>query len=466
VPDDSVRNVVLILTDQHRASASGYAGDPLALTPRLDALARQGTVFTGAHTPSPVCVPARQSLITGRYPHAHGAMTNGQWLGPEEVTLGHVAAKAGMATAAIGKMHFAGPERHYGFGERWDYEDYARAEPRAAGDAASGMAYRDRYGERAPGQALPTLPATNPLDRAYWAGPSPFSAEAHVESYVTRESIRFMEQHRDERFLLVCSYFKPHDPMTPPAEFWDLYAGREIPAPPRMETEDAALPAAMRNRRRVLGVDGFGEDEWRAAIRGYYGNLAFVDREIGRVLDALSALGLDEETLVIYTSDHGELLGDARHGGHAGKQVFYDAAWRVPLVVRHPGLGKMGTAATAEEPIPALVDLVDLFPTVAEAAGLPLPAGRHGESLIPELSGEHTWARVRDHVFSQLHFRNATRPHYGVRTVDWKLALYEPGEEQLFDLRNDPDERLNLYREAPERVDELRELLAADLALT
>ena len=453
---DHVRNVLLILTDQHRASACGYAGDALAHTPHLDRLAKEGVLFAGAHTPSPVCVPARQSLITGRYPHAHGAMTNAQFLGPHEVTLGHVAAEAGMATGAIGKMHFAGPERHYGFYERWDYEDYARAEPLAAGDAASGMAYRDRYGERAPGHDLPTLPATNPLDRAYWAGPSPFPAERHAEAYVTRESIRFLERHKDERFLLVCSYFKPHDPMTPPADYWALYEGREIPVPARFP--DAALPAAMRARRRVLGVEGFGEAEWREAIRGYYGNLAFVDAEIGKVLAALMGLGLTDETLVIYTSDHGELLGDPHHGGHAGKQVFYDAAWRVPLLVRHAGLSAGGRAS------PALADLVDLFPTIAEAAGLPLPVTTHGTSLMPVLTGQRE--RVRDHVFSQLHARNATRPHYAVRTEDWKLALYEPGEEQLFNLRNDPEERKNVSARHADRVGELQRLLEADLALT
>jgi arylsulfatase A-like enzyme len=181
------------------------------------------------------------------------------------------------------------------------------------------------------------------------------------------------------------------------------------------------------------------------------------------VLAALTSLGLDDETLVMYTSDHGELLGDPRHGGHAGKQVFYDAAWRVPLVVRDP----RAAAAQSGDRVDALVDLVDLFPTIAEAAGLELPALRHGVSLSGVLSGVRERERqpARDHVFSQLHARNATRPHYGVRTGDWKLALYEPGEEQLFDLHRDPDERHNVFAQHPERVEELTRLLETDLAL-
>jgi choline-sulfatase len=462
-----VRNVLLLLTDQHRASATGYAGDPLASTPHLDRLAARAAVFTGAHTPAPVCVPARQSLITGRYPHAHGALTNAQFLASDEVTLGHVAADAGLATGAIGKMHFAGSERHYGFRERWDYEDYAREQPLAAGDAACGMAHRGCYGARTEGRALPTGPDTNPIDRAYLAGPSPFPAEAHVESYVTRESIRFMERHRDERFLLVCSYFKPHDPMLPPAQFWERYAGRDIPLPDRTDSARETVAVGERRRRRMLGVEAFGDDEWRDAIRGYYGNLAFVDQEIGAVLGALDALGLRDDTLIIYTSDHGELLG--ARGGHAGKGVFYDAAWRVPLLVSHPhlhraageaGAGGGGTAAPA---LAGLVDLVDLFPTVAEAAGLPLPAGRHGVSLVDALAGAAPAAR--DHVSSQFHLRDAARPDYGVRTADWKLAHYEPDDEQLFDLRRDPAETVNVYDRHPEQVARLRALLAQDLAL-
>ena len=457
MPLSPVRNVLLILTDQHRASATGYSGDPLAFTPSLDRLAARSAIFASTHTPSPVCVPARQSLITGRLPHAHGALTNAQFLGPQEVTLGHLASGASFATGAIGKMHFSGPERHYGFSARWDYQDYARVEPRAAGDAASGMAYIGRYGERAPGHDLPTLAATNPLDRAYWAGPSSFPAAAHAESYVTRESIRFLEQHRHERFLLICSYFKPHDPMTPPAEYWDRYATREIPLPPPANLPDQ-LPAVMHQRRRTLGVEPFDDDAWRAAIRGYYANLAFVDHQIGEVLASLDSLGLRDDTLILYTSDHGELLGHPRHPRHAGKQVFYDAAWRVPLLISHPGI------ETPAREVSALADLVDLFPTITTAAGLPLPEGRHGTSLLPLLAGARE--SVRDHVSSQLHARNATRPHYGVRTADWKLALYEPGEEQLFHLPSDPTEALNLYATHPEEVAQLRDLLAQDLALS
>ncbi len=453
-PPPAVRNVLLILTDQHRAGAAGFAGDPFASTPHLDALARRAAVFTAAHTPSPVCVPARQSLLTGRYPHAHGALSNRTPLNPGETTLGHLAAAHGMATGAIGKMHFVGPDRHHGFAERWDYDDYARLQPEAAGDAASGMASRGRYGVRADGTPLPTLPATNPLDHAYLGGPSPFPAERHVESYVTRESIRFLEAHRHEPFFLVSSYFKPHDPMAPPSPFWERFAEAGIPVPGARAGAGPGAPRAVQRMQQLLAVDALSDEAWLAAARGYYGNLAFVDAEIGRLLDALDALGLAGDTLVVYTSDHGEMIG-ARE--YAGKLCFYDEAWRVPLLVAWPGNPSPGRTA------PALADLVDLFPTIAAAAGLPLPPARHGVSLWPLLGGEVEAAR--DHVFSQFHVPWATRPCYGVRTLEWKLALYDPGDEQLFDLGADPAERHNRFAQEPQRAAMLQRLLARDLAL-
>ena len=360
-----------------------------------------------------------------------------------------------MATGAIGKMHFIGPDRHHGFDTRWDYEDYALAEPEAAGNAASGMASRGRYGLREGDNPLPTQPATNPLDHAYLAGPSPFAAEQHVESYITRESIRFLEAHRSEPFLLVSSYFKPHDPMTPPAPYWDQLASADIPVPDRSAALHPDVPQVVRRFQRALAVDTYSDAEWLAAARGYYGNLAFVDSEIGKLLDALDTLGLADDTLVIYTSDHGEMVG-ARE--FVAKLCFYDPSWRVPLLISAREIPPRGRT------ISALADLVDLFPTIAEACGLPLPPGRHGVSLWPLLRCETD--SVRDHVFSELHTAWGTRPFYGIRTPEWKLALYEPGEEQFFDVIADPGERTNLYAREPQRVAQLRRLLEADSALT
>lgn len=336
VASDTVRNVLVIMTDQHRYTAGGWLGDPWVQTPQLDALAAGGTVFERCYTPSPVCVPARQSLLTGRLPHAHGALGNGAPMRQGERTIAHLAQEAGFATGAMGKMHFIGPDQHQGFAERWDIAQYVALEPDAAGDAASGMAAPGCYGRYLPGREGSVPDGPNPMliqHGNYDARPSPFPAARHVEAYTTREAVRFLERHRHERWMLWCSYWKPHAPYTPPQEDWDAYASRPLPVPAVDDDLLSGLPAHLRAFRERTGVGRIGEEGMRRCIVGYYGAVGFVDRLAGEVLGALEALGLLDETLVIFVSDHGEMPG--AHG-LLSKSNFYEAAWRVPLIVSHP----------------------------------------------------------------------------------------------------------------------------------
>jgi arylsulfatase A-like enzyme len=454
-----VRNVLVIMTDQHNPTVGGWLGHPVVQTPHLDALAARGTVFERAHTPAPVCVPARQSLLTGRLPHAHGATGNSRPMRPGERTIAHLAREAGMATGAVGKMHFIGPDQHQGFDTRWDIEDYFAREPDACGDAASGTAAPGCFGKYIPGLVEGSA-ADGPNPMRIHAGnydgqPSPLPAERHVEAHVTRQAVRFLEQHRDERWLLWCSYWKPHAPYTPPLEDWERYAALPLPAPDVPEEELAALPEHLRRFRRATGVERLDEDGWRRCMAGYYGCVSFVDREAGTVLAALESLGLRDDTLVIFTSDHGEMMGS--HGLLA-KSNFYDQSWRIPLIVSHPEhTSTVGSTQSTQ----ALACLTDLFPTIAESAGLPVPENVHGRSLLPvvaravadAVAGERGEREgVREHVFSELHVRGGA--YYGVRDHDWKLARYHD-MTQLFDLRADPGERRNVAGEMPEQVERL-----------
>jgi arylsulfatase A-like enzyme len=322
----AVRNVLVLMSDQHRFSAGGWAGDPWVQTPHLDDLAARGTAFGRAYTPSPLCVPARESLLTGRYPAAGGAAGNAGAALAAGRTFGHLAAAAGLATGAVGKMHFLGADRHRGFATRWDVADYFAFGPEACGDAASGMAAPGCYGRYAGGLEGSHPDGPNPMrvrHGNYDAGPSPFPADRHIESYVTREAIRFLEAHRAERWVLWCSYFKPHAPYTPPAEDWARYAGLPLPVPPADAALADDLPAHLRAFRRATGLEDLDPDAWRRCLAGYYGNVTFLDRQIGAVLEALDALGLRDETLVVYTSDHGDMAGD--HGLLA-KSNFYEAS--------------------------------------------------------------------------------------------------------------------------------------------
>lgn len=369
-------------------------------------------------------------------------------MNPGERTIAHLAQDAGFATGAIGKMHFIGSDQHQGFRARWDVLDYFAAEPAACGDAASGMAAPGCFGKYTPGEEGSVAGGPNPMrthNGNYDAQPSPFPADRHFEAYTTREAIRFLEEHQDERWLLFCSYVKPHAPYTPPAEDWERYASLPLPVPPVDKEDLDALPAHLKQFRNATGVAELDEEGMRRCIAGYYGCITFVDREIGKVLTSLDTMGLRDETLVIFTSDHGDMMG--AHGLLA-KSNFYEESWHVPLIVSHPEYG--GQNARTD----ALACLTDLFPTIAEALGLPVPANLHGRSLLPVIAGRQEG--VRDHVYSELHVRDGR--FAGVFDGQWKLAVYTD-MEQLFNLAHDPQERRNLVDDAPEEANRLRRFI-------
>jgi choline-sulfatase len=457
MPVNPVRNVLVLIADQHAFNVAGWMGNSWVHTPNLDALAASGTVFERAYTPSPVCVPARQSLLTGRYPHAHGAYGNSQPMHATERTFAHLAKEAGFATGAIGKMHFIGEDQHQGFDTRWDIEDYYALEPEASGDAASGMAAPGCYGKYVPGlEEGSSAGGPNPMrtrDGNYDAGPSPFPAERHVEAYTTRNAVQFLEEHRGERFALWCSHFKPHAPYTPPVEDWERYADLPLPVPGLDPDERATFPTHLQRFLDTTGVGEMDEAGMRRCIAGYYGNVTYLDRQIGEVLGALDSLGLRDETLIVYTSDHGDMVG--AHGLLA-KMNFFEESWHVPMIVSHPAY--RGDRASRTR---VLACLTDLMPTLAEATGLVAPATVHGHSLLPVVVGECD--AVRDHVYSELASPRGT--HTGVFDGRWKLASYVD-KEQLFDLDTDPGETRDVREAYPEEASRLRALMERDAALT
>jgi choline-sulfatase len=212
----------------------------------------------------------------------------------------------------------------------------------------------------------------------------------------------------------------------------------------------AGLPAHLAEARLRAGYDRLGEDGVRRSLVGYYGNVTALDREVGALLGALDALGLRDETLVVYTSDHGDMLGER---GLFAKSCFYEGAWRVPLTIRHPAHNRPGTR------LATLASLVDLFPTIAEATGLPVPDNVHGRSLMPSLRGEP--APAGDHVYGELYGRGAPDHYYGVFDSEWKLAVYSGDRDELFHLPSDPGERVNRLADAPDQTARLRRSLAA-----
>lgn len=461
--DARPRNVLVLLSDQHSAAALGCYGNPAVHTPQLDRLAAEGVRFTAAYTPNPVCVPGRFALYTGRhihtiqtirYPVAAGQETardNPPALSVRERTLGHHFAAAGYVTGFIGKLHPVAPHT-YGFDYAIDFGHYAdylgpRYETFARGmravDAGCGVPWVDilRDGRGSPWEDAPLSPGQ----------PALLSDEGdHQEGFVAREAIRFLQAYRDEPFCLVASFLKPHAPWAPAPRYQAMYDPERLalpPVPSQSPGDDPDLPAPIRaiGRRFWQPHETWplplpGHPDRPAAARrwlaAYYACVSQMDAAIGAVLAALDALGLAEQTLVLYTSDHGEMAGE--HGLYQ-KFVFYEGSARVPLVIRCPGTTTPGSIA------PAPVDLVDLLPTCLDLCGLPLPdpAGAQaleGASLAPLL---RDWtlpvAPGKGFAFSEMHY--AEGPAYMLRAGPWKYTYYSGSQERsLFHLITDPDE--------------------------
>lgn len=441
-------NLLILIGDDHAAGTLGVDGDPRRATPRLDALARQGARFDRAYCNSPLCTPSRAALITGRLPHAVGVNRLASTLPDDALTLGHWLGDLGYDTAAFGKMHFnarGGDDRH-GFAARLDTDDWEAwlaQHPPVGGDR------RARW-----------RPFRSPPPEWLNAAGRPFGLpDAAMESsFYVRAAATFLDAHRPGRdappFALVASFYEPHAPF----KFPDGWSPRFDPA---------AFPDhALTDRERADQPRVFADltpDQRRGIAASYYTSLGYLDRQVGRVLDALDAAGLADSTVVVYLGDNGYLLGEH---GRFEKHCFYEGAVRVPLLVRWPG------RVAADRRIAELVELVDVVPTVLDLLGAPSPPDLHGRSVAGLLRGE-PGARGRDVVVSEY----AENQEAMARSDRHKLVVkvagparrdgYAPATpaapaEHLFDLLADPGEATDLIGRpdlAPVAADLRRRLL-------
>jgi choline-sulfatase len=450
-----------MLGDDHAAYALGCYGSEIARTPNLDALAARGVRFTRAYANSPVCTPSRQSLLTGRLPHAVGVTLLSTPLGDEALTLAEVLKAGGYRTAAFGKMHFNSDLRH-GFDTLVD-----RAEHRARlrGNPPPPLP----EGTRTLGAWRPFRdPAREWLNASYLPGSYLSGTElsqavraADMDgTFFAREAARFLAKAAEapeEPFFLVVSFHEPHSPFHFPLELAGLYDPDKLPLPVVAPEDPPQVPLIFRD---------LTDAEKRRIAASYYTSVAYLDRNVGLVLDALETNGHAATTLVIYAGDHGYTLG---HHGRFEKHCFWEEAVRAPLVLRWPGRVREGEASDA------LVELVDVFPTVVEACGLALPEGLHGRSLLPLAGIAAPTATAaadtapRDHVVSQYHENEEAM----VRTADWKLIRSSgrrerrdgyktdkptPGRyRRLYDLRGDPGETRDRSSD-PQHAKKVREL--------
>ena len=417
-------NLLLIVADDHRGGTLGIDGDPRRATPRLDEFARQGVRFTNAFCNAPVCTASRQSFITGRLPHATGVTRLTTALPDTAVTLADWLGRADYDTAGIGKMHFNSKNPH-GFQERVDlheWNEWLAVKPPEGGD-----------------HRRPWNPFQEPA--AVWLNaacrPEGLPAAAMDSTYFADQAIDYLHHHKAAPFFLMVGFYDPHSPFHFPKDWRTRFQRSRFKAPVMTEDDRRRQPKVFQSltEREILGIQA-----------AYYTSLSFLDFQVGRVLDGLEESGLSKDTVVVYLGDNGYLLGDH---GRFEKHCLYEPAVRVPLIVRWPD------DLPAGKRVDAMVELVDLFPTILDLLGKASPKNLHGRSFVPLLRGE-PGATGRDVVFSE-YLENEEAM---IRSERYKLIVatgrrkrldgYETEEPtsrpyiRLFDLQTDPSENSDL----------------------
>lgn len=425
-------NLLVIMTDSHCPDVAGFAGDPNVDTRHLDQLAERSVRFDTAYCASPICTPSRMCMLTGKEPQ-HCAAWGNHWPIFDHHTTwpGHFA-QHGYATALIGKMHFGGKDQMQGF------------QTRPYGDLKHGLGHQP--------EPLSLFPGYHQNESA---GVSEIPESLNHEHVVTRETLAHILEHQDNRpaqpWFVCASYTRPHAPLTAPGRYMRKYQNAVHAEPPPETTGETLEPYAA-NLRRATGADRASQETMDRALQAYYACLDFVDDCIGDLLRGLEESGALQNTIVIYTSDHGDMIG---RRGMTGKSVYFEDSVTVPLLISLPGTG--GRRRAEREP----VSLIDLFPTTCRLTGLPVPEGLDGTDRTPLLRGKRPKPDPEHFVTSMLCRYGAKITYVGrvadgtpcqafrvVRTRRWKYVAIEGGQPLLFDMQRDPREKTNLAGQA------------------
>jgi len=433
-------DVLVILTDQWSPRYLSW-DNPQVRTPNLDRVAKEGLIFDACYTPSPVCVPARISLLTGLYPHNHGHAVwgnpNRYYLSPAAAPMFRDIRQAGYTTAQIGKLHwFGGADWKDEFPSLDDYHramglDYVMDVSGPVDSATAQNAYAEHLRQLGVLDAVAADLHQRYLNWEYEPRASLIKPEDYHDSFVTGVAVDFIRrQPKDKPMCLVASLHSPHPPLDAPGEFARMFDPEKLSLP-------ANVPESFQREKRTLD-----RAEVRKLLANYLGKIALVDHCVGRLVEAMQARGTWTDALVVFTADHGEMMG--AHGA-LSKGRFWEESARVPLVVRWPGRVKTGRTA-------ALAQMMDIYPTIVEAIGGQVTPGRFAKSLLPIAEGKK--ASVRDLAISEI---GKTAP-LGImaREARFKYWADEKGEH-LFDLQDDPLEMRDIAG-APEHRETLNRM--------
>ncbi|MEM7144247.1 MAG: sulfatase [Verrucomicrobiota bacterium] len=412
--EGAIRNVLFLISDDLKASVLGCYGDDVVKTPNLDRLAAEGVVFERAYCQGTSCGPSRQSFMFSRY------------RGEGEVNLGQHFRENGWYSARVGKIYHM----------------------RVPGDIIAGTNGKDVESSWTERFNSPGLEAHTPGDYAC-LNLNIFTTELEGREstqmknrmFVTvsyegdgsdqpdhktaTKTMELLREHQDEKFFIAAGFVRPHYPMVQPEQYFDLYPWEEIELPEKREGDWDDMPplAISKSNSESFGIDQYPDNQKRMWA-GYYASVTFMDEQVGRILDELDRLGLRESTAIVFTSDHGYHLGEHDFWQ---KSNLHEEVLRVPLLMSVPGFEPGRTES--------IVELMDLYPTLSELAGLPVPEGVQGVSLVPVLE-DHA-AVVRED--GALSLNNG----YSLRGPRWVYTWYNDGGEELYDMENDPKQFTN-----------------------
>lgn len=429
--DSNQPNIVMIMADQLSALALGCYGHPVAKTPNLDRLAAEGVVFVNSYCNSPLCGPSRNSMVSGRLPSAIGSYDNANELPAATLTYMHLLRREGYAVWLSGKMHFVGPDQLHGFHGRTITDIYP-----SAFEWTSDWR-RGAYGN--PGTTVRHLHHAGPCD---WSLQLDYDEETHALGLRRLRDLTRQRGRDGQPFFMTFSYSHPHEPFTPAREDWDLYEDVDIPppsAPERAMDEHHPFNQWIQTHHEI-DIYPPGEETVATARRAYLAQVSYVDRKVGEVMAELERMGVDDETIVLFTSDHGDMQGE--HGMWY-KRTFHEWSMRVPMIAWRPGV--FGAGRRIESP----VSLVDLFPTLVDLGGGPndWPGSEDfdGASLAPMMRGEADgWKRP---MVAEYCGEGILQPMRMARAGDWKYVDVHEHEPLLFNLKDDPHELKNLLEQ-------------------
>ncbi|MBT4501123.1 MAG: sulfatase-like hydrolase/transferase [Gemmatimonadetes bacterium] len=443
-------NVLLFMSDQQRLdTVSAYGRNPICRTPHIDSLATRGVRFDSAFTPTAICSPARACFYTGLLPHKNGVVNNGGVIRERVRGLNQYLDDAGYRSGYAGKWHVdeqRGPS-DFGFVGK-DFLGYAFPGSKLLPGLQFGAKPRGHnpyadYLEERGFDPLPTVSkryvGTNPSNQdqemfALHDGP----VESCIEYFVAEETIRVMDElaDDDQPFFIWANFWGPHSPSLVPEPYFSMYNPDDIPEHPSYRETFANKPYRQQLIEKLWGLGDYDWKGFQEIGARYFGHCTLIDDMVGRVLDHLAELGLADDTIIIYTADHGDCMG--AHRLIEKGEFMYDEIYRIPLVVAHPDCEHPG--AVCDE----FVYLQELMPTILEAAGLEPPAELDGQSILPATLGRD-YRNDREEIYALFdrHFTVVNQRMVRTRTHQFTFNSADQGE--LYDLEKDPHQLDNVY---------------------